>query len=120
MHELSIADAILAIVRDHAAGRRVVQVEVEVGHLRQAVPSALSFAFGMLAADTEAEGAELVLHEIPVQVRCGRCGAHSEPRGFPLSCGTCGDVEVQIVRGEELCVVSLEVTDEQRVLEEVR
>jgi hydrogenase nickel incorporation protein HypA/HybF len=120
MHELSIADAILAVVRAHALGRRVMQVEVEVGSLRQVVPSALSFAFGLLAADTEAEGAELVLRQIPVQVRCRHCGAQSEQQRFPLSCRVCAAAEVQIVRGEELCVTSLEVSDEQRVLEEVR
>ena len=42
MHELSIAEAIVRIADTHAAGRRVMCVEVEIGHLRQVVPSALS------------------------------------------------------------------------------
>jgi hydrogenase nickel incorporation protein HypA/HybF len=119
MHELSIAQAILAVVSEHAAGRRVTRVEVEVGHLRQVVPSALAFAFELVAADTEAEGAALVLHEVPVRVRCQACGAHSPQAGFPLHCPACGGFEVHIVRGDELSVESLEVTDEHPVLEEV-
>ena len=41
MHELSIAQAIVAIVSRHARGRKVHRVELKVGHLRQVVPSAL-------------------------------------------------------------------------------
>ncbi len=41
MHELSIAEAIVDVATRHAAGRRVVRVEVKVGHLRQVVPDSL-------------------------------------------------------------------------------
>ncbi len=49
MHELSIASAVLDIVCRHAGDRRVARVELKVGHLRQVVPSALEFAFGLVA-----------------------------------------------------------------------
>ena len=41
MHELSIAEALVAITARHAGDRRVHRVEVKVGHLRQVVPAAL-------------------------------------------------------------------------------
>jgi hydrogenase nickel incorporation protein HypA/HybF len=118
MHELSIADAVLAIVVQHATGRRVTRIDVEVGHLRQVVPGSLAFAFELLSAGTVAEGAELVLHEVPVQAGCPRCGASSRPRSFPLRCPACGSLELEIVKGNELSVESLEVTDPQPVGEE--
>lgn len=120
MHELSIAQAVMAIVAEHAGERRVTRVEVEVGHLRQVVPDALRFAFELVAQDTVAEGAELSLREVPVRARCRACGTTSPQRRFPLACGTCGGVDLEIVSGEELRVLSLEVTDEQPVLEEAR
>jgi len=52
MHELAIAEAIVAIADRHARGRPVSRVEVAVGHLRQVVPSALEFAFGLVATGT--------------------------------------------------------------------
>jgi hydrogenase nickel incorporation protein HypA/HybF len=119
MHELSIADALLAIVAEHSDGRRATRVDVEVGHLRQVVPSALSFAFELLAKDTSAEGAELCLHEIPVRARCRPCGAVTRQDRFPMGCAACHGTDLEIVTGEELRVVSLEVSDEQPVLEEV-
>src|SRR3954462_5904554 len=64
MHELAIADSVVRIASAHAAGRRVAKVELKVGHLRQVVPSALEFAFGLVAEGTEVEGAELVLDTV--------------------------------------------------------
>ena len=43
MHELSIAEALVAIAARHAGDRQVVRVEVRLGHLRQVVPQALEF-----------------------------------------------------------------------------
>lgn len=120
MHELSIADALLAIVTEHSAGRRVLRVDVEVGHLRQVVPESLSFAFGLLAEGTSAEHAELVLHEVPAEALCIACGASSGQEGFPMRCGRCGRPELEVVRGEELRVESIEVSEEKPVLEEAR
>jgi hydrogenase nickel incorporation protein HypA/HybF len=111
MHELSIADSIAAIAVRHARGRRVARVEVKVGHLRQVVPSALEFAFELVTKGTAVEGAELVMEEVAVTVRCGTCGAESRPDGFPLVC-RCGSLDVEVVGGEELQVESLDLEEE--------
>jgi hydrogenase nickel incorporation protein HypA/HybF len=113
MHELSLAESIVDIAVRHARGRRVTRVEVAVGHLRQVVPSALSFAFELVAQGTPAEGAELVLEEVPAGGRCRACGAESRLDGFPLACRACGSVDVEIVAGEELQVESLDVEEEE-------
>jgi hydrogenase nickel incorporation protein HypA/HybF len=106
MHELSIAESILAVADRHAAGRRLARVEVKVGHLRQVVPSALEFAFELLAP-----GVELAIVEVPATVRCRTCGAESRLDGFPLIC-PCGSAAVEVVAGEELTVESLDVEEE--------
>jgi hydrogenase nickel incorporation protein HypA/HybF len=109
MHELSIADAIVRIACDHAAGRRVVKVEVKLGHLRQVVPSSLAFAFSLVAEGTAAAGAELVMEEVPAAGVCRACGAESDLPGFPLACTACGGLDLELIRGEELLVDSLEL-----------
>jgi hydrogenase nickel incorporation protein HypA/HybF len=112
MHELSIAQAIVSIAEEHAAGRRVEVVELRVGALRQVVPAALRFAFELVAEGTPAEGAELRIEERPARVACRRCAAESRADAFPLACEACGSLAVDVVGGEELQVVSLEVVDE--------
>lgn len=108
MHELSIAEAVVAIAERHAAGRRVTRVELTVGHLRQVVPSALEFAFQLLTTGTALEGAELAMEEVPATGTCRECGAQTTMRAFPLRCGRCGGLEVAITAGEELLVAAIE------------
>jgi hydrogenase nickel incorporation protein HypA/HybF len=112
MHELSIADAIVTIARRHAAGRKVTRVDVRVGHLRQVVPDSLGFAFELVSTDTELEGAELVLEEVPAAVHCEACGADGVLKEFPAVCRACGSLDVGLIGGDELLVDSLELEDE--------
>jgi len=113
MHELSIADALVGIASRHAAGRRVTVVEVKVGHLRQVVPSALEFAFELVAEGTLVEGARLELEQVAAQGRCRDCAGVSTMDGFPLACGGCGSLDVEVIAGEELLVDALELEDEE-------
>ncbi len=84
---------------------------MKVGHLRQVVPSALSFSFDLVAQGTPVEGAELSLEEIPVTAVCKSCGQESQLAAFPLLCDSCGSADLRIVEGEELLVESLEMEE---------
>ncbi len=112
MHELSIAEAVVAIVERHAGARIVRKVELKVGHLRQVVPSALEFAFELLSEGTRLEGAELAIEEVPALGRCRACGAESTLEWFPLQCRACGGLDLELLAGEELLVDALELDDD--------
>ena len=111
MHELAIAESIVAVSERHAAGRGVHAVDVRVGHLRQVVPSALEFAFELTAKGTCVEGAELRIERVPAAGCCRICGADSVLEGFPLMCAACGALDVEVTGGEELLVDSLELEE---------
>jgi hydrogenase nickel incorporation protein HypA/HybF len=111
LHELSIAESIIQIANRHANGRRVTKVRIKVGHLRQVVPSALAFGFELVAEGTPVEGAELEMEEVPAAGRCRECGVESQLRNFPLQCGACGSFDLEVVKGEELLVESLELEE---------
>lgn len=111
LHELSIAESVVRIAIEQADGRRVSKVQMKVGHLRQVVPSALTFSFELLAEGTLVEGAELEMEGIPAAGRCRDCGAESQLGNFPLQCRACGGFELEILTGEELLVESLELEE---------
>src|SRR3954451_5080826 len=107
MHELSVASAIVAIAERHARGRRIERVDVRIGHLRQVVPDSLAFAFELLT-----DGAiELHVDFVPATGCCRACGHVSELDGFPLHCGRCGGLDLELLGGEELEVTSLDVEE---------
>ncbi len=112
MHELSIAEAVVEIASRHAAGRKVIRIEVKVGHLRQVVPSALEFAFGLLTEGSELEGAELVIEDVPARGHCRSCATETVMWAFPLQCSGCGGMDLELEAGEELLVDALELETE--------
>jgi hydrogenase nickel incorporation protein HypA/HybF len=112
LHELAIADSVVQIASRHADGRQVTKVYLKVGHLRQVVPSALTFSFELVAQGTPVEGAELEMEELPVLGKCRECGVENRPAEFPLLCGACGAFDLEILQGEELYVESLELEEQ--------
>jgi hydrogenase nickel incorporation protein HypA/HybF len=115
VHELSIAEAIVAVAERNAKGRRVAKVEVQVGHLRQVVPSSLEFAFELVTRGTSLDGAELEIEEVPTSVACRSCGAEGRVDELPFACPSCGGVDVDVTSGDELLVVALELEEKEQL-----
>ncbi len=113
VHELSIASAIVATVEKHAGGRPVAVVHVRVGKLRQVVPDALEFCFGMVARESVCEGAWLELEVIPGVLRCAACAHEWVIEAPPFWCPECAAGDVAAVRGEELEVDSIEIVEQE-------
>ena len=114
MHELSIATSLLEAVlaelaRIEPRPGRLVKVRVVVGQLHQIVPDCLTFAYEAVARGTPAEGSRLELAALPVEVRCGRCGWEGPIKMPFFQCGSCGGTDVQMRKGKELYLDSLEV-----------
>ncbi|MCV7345667.1 hydrogenase maturation nickel metallochaperone HypA [Mycolicibacterium rhodesiae] len=111
MHELSLCHAIAGVVRPYAAGRRVDVVRVQIGALRQVVPDSLSFCWTLVRDHESMPEAELELEFVAAEVVCRNCGQRSEIASrWTVSCPQCESTEVDIVRGNEFLVTSLDVT----------
>ena len=115
MHELAIAQSMFEIARRHAGGRHVTRVDVRVGHLRQVVPTSLTFAFELVAQGTELEGAQLAIEHVPAAGVCRDCGSAIELPDFPLVCTACGGLDLDVTAGEELEVEALEIEEVEPV-----
>jgi hydrogenase nickel incorporation protein HypA/HybF len=112
MHELSISTAVVDTVVAHAAGRRVRLVTMTVGAFRQVMPDSLGFYFGIVARGTVCEGARLEQVLVPLRLGCKDCGNEWEPELPAFRCPGCEGAEVELLRGDELEVESIEVEEE--------
>jgi hydrogenase nickel incorporation protein HypA/HybF len=65
MHELAVAEGIVSLVEEAAAGRFVFKVTVEVGDQSCVSREALAFSFSLVAEGTLADGAELEIRPTP-------------------------------------------------------
>jgi hydrogenase nickel incorporation protein HypA/HybF len=108
VHELAIAESVVAAVLERTEGRRVSVVRLRVGRLTAVVPDALTFCFDLATAGTPLEGAALEIAEEPGRGHCRSCDAHFELPDAFLLCA-CGSADVELLAGRELMVASVEV-----------
>lgn len=112
MHEMALAESMIAIVEDAMRGSGVARVKtiiVEIGALGHVSPEAIEFCFDAVSRDTLAEGARLSIIRVAGQGWCLECGktvALAERFG---ACPECGCHHVQMTAGDELRVKELEV-----------
>ena len=109
MHEMSITQSVVDICTQHAAGRRVVEVVLEVGALSGVVPEAVEFCFEACTRETLLDGARLTIERIAARGACRDCGATFPLAAYHEPCTACGSYAVTIQTGEELRVKELEV-----------
>ncbi len=115
MHELSIAQDILDIVRQHVPSEKPHQVQtvkIRIGDMAGVVPDSLEFCFNAIISNTSIEGAALVIEHVPVVVRCMQCKKEHSLDHLAFYCPFCNSTDVQMVSGNELQVVEIEVSDE--------
>ncbi|HET6731544.1 hydrogenase maturation nickel metallochaperone HypA [Mycobacterium sp.] len=109
MHEMAITQSVVDAVCEHAAGRRVHSVKLEVGALCAVVPDSMLFCFELAAEGTVADGARLDLNLQPGAARCRTCGQRFELRDLILLC-PCGSADVEVTAGRDLKILSMEVS----------
>ncbi|MCW8927011.1 MAG: hydrogenase maturation nickel metallochaperone HypA [Xanthomonadales bacterium] len=97
------------IARDKGA-TRVEHIVLSIGPLAGVEPELLSRAFEVARADTLASTAELEIETGPVVVECRSCGAKGGAKVNRLLCPSCGDWKVNLVQGDELLLMSIEIS----------
>lgn len=115
MHELSVAQELVALVEAQLSGGapvKVTNVRLRIGPLSGVVPQALRFAYDAAVTGTSLAGSTLQIDEVAPAIFCARCNAERPLASIQrLSCPTCGQPTPDVVRGRELEVVSVEVID---------
>jgi hydrogenase nickel incorporation protein HypA/HybF len=106
---MALTQGVVEAVCEHAAGRRVHCVRLEVGALCAVVPDAMRFCFGLATEGTVADGADLDIDVTPGSARCRSCGTTFELPDLILLC-PCGSADVEVLAGRDLRILSMEVS----------
>jgi hydrogenase nickel incorporation protein HypA/HybF len=111
MHELSLAQNIIDIVREYLpdSKKKLKEVHVCVGALAAVVPDSLQFCYDTLVQDTPYAASRMVIHLLPVKAVCQQCSHTLEVKEMVFICPKCGSKALKTVQGEELEVSHLEV-----------
>jgi hydrogenase nickel incorporation protein HypA/HybF len=108
VHELAIVESVVCAVCERLPGARVTCVRLEIGALSGVVADSVRFCFGLATEGTNLEGASLEIIEPAAWCRCRTCGSDFEP-DWPIVLCPCGSADAQVVSGEELKIISVQV-----------
>jgi hydrogenase nickel incorporation protein HypA/HybF len=116
VHELSIAISLVERACEKAEELGAVRVEalhLRLGPLSGVVKEALLFSFDLAAEGTAVAGARLEIEDVPLTVRCPHCAAERVlPSPQRLRCPDCDTPTPEVVRGRELELSALEVSED--------
>lgn len=112
MHEFSIVTALLEMceknAKEHNASK-ITKVEIKVGKLSGVEPHLLETAFNTFKEETICDGAEFVMQIQDIVVRCQSCQTETALSKNEFTCPTCNSTELNIVDGEEMYLMHLEM-----------
>ena len=109
MHEYSVVQALLDACENHAKGRRVVRVSVAIGVMSGIEPDLLLVAFDTFKEQTIAHDATLTIEVQPIRIRCRECTQEGPIEPLRYRCGACGSVDVEVIEGESMYLMLLDV-----------
>ncbi|MEB3322581.1 MAG: hydrogenase maturation nickel metallochaperone HypA [Synechococcaceae cyanobacterium] len=112
MHELSLMEAVRDLALGQAAAHgaaRITAITLRIGALAGVEPEALRFAHAVVWEGTIAEGADLVIEEVPGECWCAPCAAPFPAEHGVCECPRCGAISRDLRQGRELQLASLEL-----------
>lgn len=109
---MSIAEAILAIVREEMAkhsAKGLRSVKVYTGRLSMVLPESLKFCFQVLVEGTDLGDAELLIEEVPLRGHCKDCKASFESETYVFECPNCKGPHIEITDGQGIYIAEMEI-----------
>ena len=115
MHEYSIVQSLLDVIEENAeknGATKVSKIVVKIGVLSGVEPHLLEIAFNTFKEKTICEDAELVIINQPIVAKCLECGHQNEYEKNQIffECQKCGGVELDVIDGEDMLLMSLEMS----------
>jgi hydrogenase nickel incorporation protein HypA/HybF len=122
MHEMGIALEVMNIAMSHlpdqGRGLKVIALRLKIGKLTAIIPETFRFCMEISTKDTPLEGANIIIEDVPLKVRCTDCGEEAELNEPTFFCPNCDSPRLEILSGRELTLESIEVEEIDENMEE--
>ncbi len=112
MHEISLCQSLIDQVQQIAVTHGALSVglvTLRIGPLSGVDPSLMQNAYPFAAAGSLAEESKLLIELSPLTVRCESCGSETEVEPSLLICAVCGSRHTELVSGDEMTLMSVEL-----------
>jgi len=112
VHEMSIALNIIDIAQEHAKqyhAKKVNRIDLEIGDLSGIETDPLLNALHIAINGTILENSDIHIETIAPRAQCERCQAEFELEDFTFNCPQCNHHKIDIIKGKELSIKSLDV-----------
>ena len=101
----------LDAIPDDIETPRVEKLNLRIGKLAAVVEHSLSFCLAVITKETALEGAELIIDEVPVCLRCESCNHEWQTEIPAFGCPACKNGQVTMISGREIEITSIELAD---------
>ena len=112
MHEYGLAQQIISMAAEYAAGKRIKAINLVVGETSGCVADSIVLYFDLIAEGGSCEGAELNIERVKPMLKCKKCGCFFERKTFSFDCG-CGGEGRPTEIGSEFYIRSIEVDGDE-------
>ncbi|MCG8570319.1 MAG: hydrogenase maturation nickel metallochaperone HypA [Spirochaetes bacterium] len=114
MHEFAVTQNMLDLIINEAtqAGAKKVKIiRLSVGEISSFVDESIQMYFNHFSKGTIAEGADLIIHHIPLKLTCNQCGHVFIYDKLNYDCPQCSGYGSPGDKGREFFVESIEIDE---------
>ena len=115
MHELSIAENIIDIIRQYVPEDElplVRDVRLAIGAQSGIAPEALDFGYASLIYGTPLGGSALRIELVPYRLRCHGCQEEFVSNDGLVVCPHCGETRCETLAGTDMRVVDITLAED--------
>jgi len=112
MHEYSIVQSLLDSCEENARknnSTKVTKVVVKIGVMSGVEPDLLQTAFDTFKEDTMCENCEFIINIQPILIKCHKCLKESTLDKNEYCCPSCQSIELDVLDGEDMYLMQLEL-----------
>ncbi len=113
MHEFGIAQNIVESIRDVIGEKMLCKIDkifMEIGRFSGVSVESLEFSLQVLL---DKKGQKILyVDEIEPEVKCTSCQKSYSPEDMIWVCPVCGDMHAELIKGNEIRILNVEVKDE--------